>query len=114
MATDFDRIIKEMEREILELKTGQQMTSRIKAYTFRTTLSDLGATTSSLGHIRVTYGEASGEILTEFVSDISIWPATPSGSTQDANCMAYTGSAALRAPIFIMSTHPIQSVQLIE
>lgn len=114
MTSDFDRIIKEMEREILELKTGQQMTPRIKAYTFSTTLTELGATTSSLGHIRVTYGPADGEILTEFVSDISIWPMTPNGDTQDANCQAYTGSAALRAPIFIMSTHPIQGVRLIE
>lgn len=111
---NFDDEIKEMEREVLELKTGQLAISRIKAYTASTTLSELGATSSSLGHIRVTYGDADGEILTEFLSDISIWPAIPSDNTQDANCIAYTGSAALSAPIFIMSTHPISAITLIE
>ena len=113
MATNFDDTTKEMEREVLDLKTGQLATPRIRAYTASTTLRTLGATQSSLGHIRVIYESADGEILTEFISDISIWPAIPSGDTQDANCIAYTGSAALDAPIFIMSTHKISSIQLV-
>ena len=114
MVDDFEKRLMALKREVLELKTAQQLSPRLKGYTKSTTLGQLGATTSSLGHIRITYGDGDSEILTEFISDLSIWPAIPDGDTQDANCLAYTGSAAINAPIFIMSTRPITSVVLVE
>lgn len=115
MATnDFDQKLIRMERDVRDLKTAQQLSPRIRGYSRQFTLGELSGGQQVKGHVRITYGEGQGEILTEFVSDLSIWPATPTGIYQDINCMANTGSAQINAPILVLSTRPITAVTLVE
>jgi len=115
MATnDYTEQLIAMQRELRELKTAQQLSPRIRSYNKTFTLAQLGGDEDTIGVVKITYEDGAGDILTEFVSDVSIWPSVPTGNEQIINCQTYIGSALLNAPIFVLSTRPIASVQLIE
>lgn len=111
MINPLEKQIKDIEQEILALKTSQQLSPRIRCYTYRFTV---GSDQYVNGHGRVTYGDGDNAIVADFVSDLSIWPGTPNGNTQDFYASAFTGSAMLNAPIYIMATRPIESVEMLD
>ena len=110
---NFATELKEMQREILELKTAQQLAPHIRSYVKSFTISASPSDYPN-GHLRITYGAGDGDILTEILTDISVWASTPQNDTQDFYLLAYTASAFQNAPIFVMSTRPIQKIELID
>lgn len=115
MATNqnFEQELISMKRELLELKTAQQLSPRIRAYTGSFTLAEIGADEDTIGVVKITFEDGDGDIMSEYISDVSIWPAIPQGNEQTINCQTFIGSSLLNAPIFILSTRPIASIELV-
>lgn len=111
MADSLEQQIRRLEQEILDIKISQRLAPRIRCYAYKFTI---GSASYTNGHGRVTYGAGDSDIVSDFQSDVSIWAGNPSGNTQDFYAIANTGSAMLNAPIYIMSTRPIVSVQMLD
>lgn len=113
MATSFEKRIKELQREILELKTAQQLSPRVRSYSKSFTIGG-SASQYPNGHGRITYEAGDGDILTGIISDISVWASAPTDTTQEIYLLANTGSAFQNAPIFVMSTRPIAKIEMLD
>jgi len=111
MATNFAKDILELEKEVQALKTAQQLSPRIKCYTYKFTI---GSTNYPNGHGRITFESGDNAIVSVIYSDLSIWPQHPTSTTQDFYADAYTLSQFINAPIFVMATRPIVSVQMLD
>ena len=105
----------QMKREFLDLKTAQQLAPRIRSYSRKFTMEELPMDPDKLIlGVRITYEDGSGDILTEFTSDNSIWAGVPEGNEQVIHVAGYTGSGYLRAPIYIMSTRQVADIEIIQ
>lgn len=111
MTNNFAHDLIKLEQEVMALKTSQQLSPRLRCYTYRFTI---GSTNYPNGHGRVTYEDGDNAIVTTIYSDLSVWTEQPNSNKQDFYIRAYTASQLLNAPVYVMSTRPIVGVTMLD
>lgn len=118
MANQYTEQIKQLEREVLELKTAQELSAKVQSYLYSFIVTDLSGYDSSAGNekkIRIYFDNPNEiDVFTEFTSFITCWPQIPTYTQQDIKWDVDTGSAITGTRVYVMSNVPIIGAAMVD